>query len=61
MPGYFKFTGNHINRLQDNTVATELLFSRRKFVIEETDCSAVNIKNKSNSLTKHTAMKTQDK
>ena len=50
----------HINRLQDNTVATELFFLRWKFVIEGIDCS-VNLKNKSNSLTKHTAIITQDK
>ena len=50
----------HINRPQENTVATELFFWRWKFVIEETDCS-VNLKYKYNSLTKHTAIKTQDK
>ena len=50
----------HINRPQENTVATELFFWRWKFVIEEIDCS-VNLKYKYNSLTKHTAIKTQDK
>ena len=29
----------HINRLQDNTVATELFSQGERFVIEETDCS----------------------
>ena len=48
----------HINRPQDNTVATELFFLRWKFVIEETDCS-VNLKYKSDSLAKHTAIKTK--
>ena len=56
-PGYFKFT-ILINRPQDYTVATELSFLKWKFVIKETDCS-VNLKYKSNSLTKHTAIKTQ--
>ena len=43
----------HINRPQDYTVATELFFLRRKFVIEEVECSVI-LKYKSNSLTKHT-------
>ena len=43
----------HINRPQDYTVATELLFLRRKFVIEEVQCSVI-LKFESNSLTKHT-------
>ena len=52
MPGYFKFQ-YHINRPQDYTVATELFFLTRKFVIEEIECSVI-LKYKSNSLTKHT-------
>ena len=43
----------YINRPQDYTVATELFFLRRKFVIEEVECSVI-LKYKSNSLTKHT-------
>ena len=43
----------HINRPQDYTVPTELFFLRRKFVIEEVECSVI-LKYKSNSLTKHT-------
>ena len=53
--GKFKIY-HDINRPLDNTVATELFFVRWKFV-EKTDCS-VNLKYKSNSLTKHTANKT---
>ena len=49
--GIFKIY--HINRPQDYTVATEVFFLRRKFVIEEVECSVI-LKYKSNSLTKHT-------